>query len=157
MIATTTPTIVIFDVLGKPQPAGSKRAFPIKRANGSTGVAVSDANPKARDWKQAVATACRDSYGGPLLIGPLRLVIDFRMPRPASHFGSGRKSDTLKPSSPEYHTQKPDTTKLLRAVEDGLNSVLWRDDSQVVSQTVTKRWCSPGEAAGASVTVIEIQ
>jgi Holliday junction resolvase RusA-like endonuclease len=46
----------------------------------------------------------------------------------------------LKRSAPTLHTQKPDTTKLIRCTEDALQGVCWHDDCQVVSQQATKVW-----------------
>ena len=45
---------------------------------------------------------------------------------------------------------KPDLTKLVRAAEDSLRGVLWRDDAQVVRQVTEKRW---GEPARVEIAV----
>jgi Holliday junction resolvase RusA-like endonuclease len=155
-----------FVIHGKPQPAGSKRAFPIRRkqAGGwvATGkVAVTDDNPRARDWKEAVAsggyyalaaTVPPDRYNGDpsLLTGPLGLAVTFKLARPKGHFGTGRNVSKVKPSAPARPITKPDATKLLRAVEDALTGVVWRDDAQVVEQSVVKVY---GEPEGAEVVV----
>jgi Holliday junction resolvase RusA-like endonuclease len=39
-----------------------------------------------------------------------------------------------------HPTVKPDLTKLLRAVEDALTGVVWRDDSQIIHQVVNKEY-----------------
>lgn len=154
---------VAFHVVGRPQPAGSKRAFPIVRKHG-IGVAVTDDNPHARSWKGDVAAAGHEAMaraGGtargadydqatPLLAGPLGLAVTFTLARPKGHFGTGRNAGAVKASAPFYPTVKPDCTKLLRAVEDALTGVVWRDDAQVVEQSVTKRY---GEPEGAAVVV----
>ena len=144
---------ITFTVPGIPQPAGSKRGFPVKRKNGTIGVAISDANPKSRVWKQEVAQAAGDIYRGPLLTGPLHLEVTFQFPRPKSHYGTGKNAGVLKLSAPLYHTQKPDSTKLIRGVEDALTGIIWRDDSQVCCQTVNKRW---GARAAAGVRIIPL-
>ena len=41
---------------------------------------------------------------------------------------------------------RPDATKLVRAVEDALTGLVWRDDAQVVIQTVRKRYGHPERA-----------
>lgn len=148
------PVPLHFIVYGRPQPAGSKRAFPVRRASGALGVSVTDDNPQSRDWKNAVASAAVDARprffgpddGGDLLDGPLVLQIRFTFARPKSHFGTGRNAGVVKPGAPEAHTVRPDCTKLLRAVEDALTGVLWRDDAQVVAQDVRKRY-GPHDAA----------
>jgi hypothetical protein len=61
---------VAFTVLGRPQPAGSKRAFAVRRGGALTGrVAVADANPRAKSWQGEVRAAAVDAFGhdaGPL-------------------------------------------------------------------------------------------
>lgn len=85
-----------------------------------------------------------------MLEGPLRVRFDFVFPRPAGHFGTGKNASVLKPSAPPYPAQRPDTTKLVRSAEDALKGILWRDDSQIVSQFATKRY---GPQAGMAITV----
>lgn len=155
-----------FAIHGHPQPAGSKRAFPIRRKAGggwvATGkVAVTDDNPNARDWKNQVADAGHNALCAhvppdrylndpPLLEGPLGLSVRFVLMRPKGHFGTGRNSGTVKDSAPAHPITKPDTTKLLRCLEDALTGVVWRDDAQVVEQSVSKVY---GVPEGAHVHV----
>lgn len=142
--------MIAFTILGVAKPAGSKRAFPIKKAGAFTGkTVVVDANPNSRQWKNSVADAARAAYTGELLAGPLALVLRFVLPRPKGHFG--RKG--LLASAPAYPTTKPDTTKLIRGVEDALTKILWRDDAQVVQQRATKEY---GEPARCEVSVVEL-
>ncbi len=49
-------------------------------------------------------------------------------------------------SAPFYPTTKPDASKLVRALEDGLNGVLWRDDSQVAEIVAVKYYGEPARA-----------
>lgn len=51
------PTVT-FTVLGHPEPAGSKRAFAIRKGGELTGkVSVSDANPNGKVWQAEVRNA----------------------------------------------------------------------------------------------------
>lgn len=119
-------------VPGVPAPGGSKTHY----GKGRT----VDACKRNPDWKARVADfACHRWCEAPL-DGPLSLKLDFYLPRPKSHFGLGKNSDRLKPLAPLHHTFKPDATKLLRAVEDALTGVVWRDDALIVLQVVTKRY-----------------
>jgi Holliday junction resolvase RusA-like endonuclease len=133
---------VAFTVYGKPQPAGSKRAFRTKRG----GVAVTDDNPKAKPWQTAVAETALEQWDGSLLEGPLALRVIFYVARPKGHYGSGRNSAHVRPSAPPHPITRPDTSKLVRAVEDALTGALWRDDAQVVTQTALKRYGTPERA-----------
>lgn len=130
---------VSLTVLGRPQPAGSKRAF----QNKHTGrVQVVDASKGSRPWKQQVAGEA-SSQAPEMLDGPLRLDVTFVLARPKGHFGSGRNAAEIKPSAPPYPATRPDTTKLLRAVEDALTGIVWRDDAQVVEQAARKVYGAP--------------
>lgn len=139
---------VSFTVYGKAEPAGSKRAF----VNPKTGRAiVTDANAKSRPWKSQVSDAAIEAMttGGvdgsrvlelrPLLEGPLLLYITFYLPRPKGHYGK----NGVRPSAPPYPAVRPDTTKLLRAIEDALTGIVWRDDAQVVTQHAAKVYGEP--------------
>jgi Holliday junction resolvase RusA-like endonuclease len=132
-------------VYGRPQPAGSKRAF----VNRRTGRAhVVDAAKGSAPWKQEVAGAALKACNGePLLLdGPVILDVRFYLSRPRGHFRTGRNAHLLRDAAPDYPTTKPDTTKLLRAVEDALTGIVWTDDSRVVYQIASKHYGNPERA-----------
>lgn len=139
-----------FTVIGHPEPAGSKRAFPFKRKDGRIGVAVSDANPRAKDWKNAVASVAAGEMAKlqlpldkPLLDGPLMVSFIFHVMRPQGHWGTGKKASVLKASAPARPTTRPDVLKLARGCEDSLSGVVWTDDSQIVAEYIEKRYSTP--------------
>lgn len=141
--------MIEFEVLGRPQPAGSKRAF----KHPHTGrIIVKDDAKGSRPWKQQVSGAAAAAYAGELLAGPLRLEVTFFLARPKGHYGTGRNIGLVRASAPGYPIVKPDTTKLLRAVEDALTGVLWRDDAQVIDQRAMKLYGTPERCL---VTVVE--
>lgn len=147
-----------FEVVGHPEPAGSKRMVPIRRKQDgawvSSGMRVIDANPRARAWKTEVAHAAQAAMSlagfDAVFDGPLGLTAVFTRARPKGHYGTGRNAERLKTSSPTYPCTAPDATKLLRATEDALTGVVWRDDAQVVEQFVTKHY---GASEGVQVVV----
>jgi len=152
------PEIIHFQAFGKPATQGSKKVVPIIKAgkpvmkNGRVLTRAVEDNPKTAEWRQEIAHACRSSYGGPLLVGPVSLAIEFVRPRPKNHFCGGKKNaGKLRSDAPAYPIQRPDTVKLTRAVEDALTGVLWKDDSQVVEHCLSKRW---GDCFCVSVTVM---
>ena len=65
-----------------------------------------------------------------------------------------RKDGTLKPSAPKHPIVKPDTTKLMRALEDALTGICWRDDTQVVIQTAHKAYAAV--TCGAFVRISQL-
>jgi Holliday junction resolvase RusA-like endonuclease len=144
---------ILITVVGKAQPAGSKRAVP---AGGKPGARpfVVDANPKAKAWKDQVGLQAAMQYVGPLLEGALAVEMIFYEPRPKAHFGTGRNSGIVKDSAPAYPAKKPDLLKLARAVEDGLTGVVWRDDSQTVDLGLGKRY---GNTACVQIKIVPVE
>lgn len=148
-------TDITFNVHGIPATAGSKRGFPIKRKDGSIGVAMAPDNKRSKPWMASIAYTARQHWSGELLRGAVKLTLVFRLPRPKGHFSTGRNSGHLvRESAPRHPTTKPDLTKLARAVEDALKGVLWADDSQVVEQSFRKEYAEP---AGVCVRVQEVR
>lgn len=140
-----------FFVPGQQRPAGSKKAF----MNTKTGkVIITHDNPKTKDWMQSVKWFAMKAADRMVLeTGPVKLSLLFLADRPKAHFGSGRNEGVLKDSSPAEKITMPDLTKLTRAVEDSLKLVVWKDDSQVVSQRTDKRFCRGDEKPGVYVTI----
>jgi Holliday junction resolvase RusA-like endonuclease len=138
--------MITFFVPGVPQPGGSKKGFFNKK---TARVQVSEANSKCAPWRAVVSQAAMEAVNGAgLLDGPLRMKLEFVVVRPKGHYGS----KGLRPAAPAFPTVRPDASKLARAAEDALTGIIWRDDSQVVTQLVTKRY---GEQAGVTVTIVE--
>lgn len=144
---------ICFVVPGIPQSRGSKRAFPIKRANGKVGVAVSDDNPKSKDWMACVRAAALEVYQAEVIRGPIELRITFVFPRPKGHFGSGRNARLLKVSAPDYPMGRPDLLKLARGVEDALIGICYHDDCLIVREVLSKDY---GEPARAIVEIYQL-
>jgi Holliday junction resolvase RusA-like endonuclease len=139
-----------FFIPGLPQPGGSKRAFMKK---GMKFPVVVDDNPKAADWKRTVSHFAHTIRPSVPSSAPLAVDFTFVMPRPASHFGSGRNAGILKASAPAFPTKKPDCTKLIRSTEDALTGIMWVDDAQIVDQHGRKVF---GDQIGAHITVKEL-
>ena len=125
-----------FMVYGEQRPAGSKRAVPIKRADGSFGLRVIHDNPHTKPWMAEVKAVAAEHFTGPLMGGPVSLQLAFVRPRPKSHFGKRG----VKPSAPALPITKPDSIKLARAIEDALTGVVWRDDAQVCLHVISKSY-----------------
>jgi Holliday junction resolvase RusA-like endonuclease len=131
--------MIAFKVYGLAQPAGSKRAFMIGGK-----ARITDANKKAKPWKQEVAAAAEAAMNGrPPIQGPVRLQVVFFRPRPKGHFRKDGVSLLSEGERNPYPATKPDTTKLLRGLEDACTSIVWRDDAQVVAQHAFKQWGEP--------------
>lgn len=148
-----------FFVPGVPKTAGSKKAFPIWRGKGAErkfvrSVIVDDAGQAGKDWRASVQYEGLRRWKevmGPIaqpLQGPLAVHFVFTVARPKGH--SGKKG--VHSWAPAFPATKPDVLKLARAVEDALTGIVWRDDSQIVTETLCKRY---GEHTGCLVRVRE--
>ena len=149
-------TTLSLSVVGLPRPAGSKRAFAIRKNGQLTGrVSVVDACTESREWKTAVAreAVIAMNSGRQIFTGPVRLRLLFQMPRLKGHFGTGKNANVLKAHAPARPTVKPDLLKLARAVEDALTGIVWRDDAQVVIEQLEKVY---GGCPGCSIEVEEV-
>jgi Holliday junction resolvase RusA-like endonuclease len=125
-------------IFGDPAPQGSKRVF--------NGRIVEAAGNKLKVWRKAIAAACQSQVTEEhsLLLGPVRVVVVFYLPRPASVTIKKR----VLPIVP------PDLDKLLRGLLDGIgqSEVIWGDDSQVVEVVAKKRYADETKP-GASVSI----
>ena len=133
--------IADFTAIGTPRPQGSKRAF---IANGR---AVMTESNKAghRDWRATVQQAAIEAMAGrPPIDGPLEVLVTFALPRPKSHPKHKRT----------WPTARPDVDKLVRAVNDSLTHVIWRDDSQIVEQRIRKVWAEIDVPMAPGVRVV---
>lgn len=145
---------VVFVVPGEPAAQGSKRGFVNPKTGG---VILTDTSRKLKPWRSTIATTAAEARGARALFeGPVRVRVRFTFARPKTHYGSGRKADALKPTAPRYLTsrQKGDIDKLLRALLDGLTSILFADDAQVVEVSAVKAY---GVTPCARVEVTPIQ
>ena len=144
------------DIAGIPVPAGSKTAI---RMGERIVMVPAGLTPRLqqrrRDWHSAVELAGTQAAGpGKVRKDALSLSIVFVMPRPKHHYGTGRNRGIIKERFVSARpTGKPDTTKLLRCVEDRLTGILWYDDAQIVMQMASKQYTKQGEDSGAYVCV----
>lgn len=91
-------------------------------------------NPRETSvYKSAIQLAAKSNkarYGWQRMEGPLKVVIDLYLRRPAK---------------PKWQVPavKPDADNFAKALLDGLNAIVWIDDGQVVQLTVTKHYADP--------------
>ena len=125
-------------IYGDPAPQGSKRVF--------NGRIVEASGNKLKIWRKAIAAACQNLVTEEhlLLLGPVRVEVEFYLPRPASVTQKKRPLPIV----------PPDLDKLLRGLLDGIgqSEVIWGDDSQVVQIEAVKLYADDTEP-GATVTI----
>jgi Holliday junction resolvase RusA-like endonuclease len=143
--STARPVLEIH-VLGLPAPQGSKRGF----VNPHTGrVAMVESSKKVKPWREAVKHAAfdvvgqREGTGDPFAILGEALYVEttFTMPRPKSHYRTGRNAHLLRDNAPAWPAGKPDEEKLTRSTRDALTDAgVWTDDCLVVRAKTTKSY-----------------
>ena len=110
---------------------GKQRARTVRRGN-----FVSSYTPKetvnAESWVRHCAV---QQAGQPCLEGALALDVSVLVAIPASW---SKKKQAAAQAGDVRPTGKPDNSNMLKLIEDALNGVLWKDDAQIVSVSMTK-------------------
>ena len=142
--------MIEFTAPGVPAPQGSKRHV-------GGGVMI-ESSKALKPWRQRVNTAWNTTGRNPIE-GPVTVRATFVMPRPKSHYGTGRNTGQIKDTYLDLpHVTKPDCDKLLRAILDALSTTktqhgAYQDDSHVVRAWAEKRYVRPGEEPHAIITL----
>lgn len=126
--------MVSFTIVGLPATQGSMRALHHK----STGriVMMHDSSAKLRGWRRVVSLAGKAAMiraGRHPIQGSCELHVSFYLPRPK----------TVRRALPD---RKPDLSKLVRALEDGLSNIAFCDDARIVKIVASKSYGSPPRA-----------
>jgi crossover junction endodeoxyribonuclease RusA len=141
---------MIIDVRGVPAPQGSKR-----HVGGGRMIEQSKAVGPWREAVRAETQRARQVAHTSPVVGPVKVELIFRMGRPKSHFGTGRKAGNVKPGAPKRPAARPDLDKLARAVLDGLTAGgAWKDDSQVVVLVAEKLYAA---GPGCRIVVTDLE
>jgi crossover junction endodeoxyribonuclease RusA len=130
--------MIAFTVYGVAAPKGSGKAIRSK----STGKPIYlPANPKSKPWEQAVIDAALPHRPNEPLDCPVELWVTFYLPKP--------KSTPKRVTEPG---RKPDCSKLVRCLEDGLTRAgIWTDDARVVFTVSRKAYAAgPHDPQGSS-------
>jgi Holliday junction resolvase RusA-like endonuclease len=126
-----------FFVHGEPRGQPRPRAFARKFGNKYSARVYNPAT--AEGWKSQIAMAAKPYVPVTPLEGPLSVDLTFMLPRPKSHFRTGKHTEDLRSDAPTYHTSKPDSDNLSKAAYDCLTAIgFWRDDAQVCVGKTTK-------------------
>jgi Holliday junction resolvase RusA-like endonuclease len=129
--------MVTFKVDGTPVPKG--RARYARRGN-----FISTYTPeKTRTYETLIKDAAIEAMGSSEpLETPVSLYLYIRVPIPKSC--TKKRLEAISNGS-EKPTKKPDASNILKSVEDGMNGVVYHDDSQIINIHVTKVYSSlPG-------------
>ena len=129
--------IVNFIVEGVPVPKGRPKFRRI-------GKFVSTYSPKKTvDYEKLVSDAARVAMGSQEpLETPISLYLYISMPIPDS-YSKKRRADCL--IGTEQHTKRPDADNILKCVEDSMNGIVYKDDSQIVNLHVRKLYADTAQ------------
>ena len=142
---------IFIPVIGIPAPQGSKRHV-------GHGIMIENSK-RVKPWRQDVKEAALNHYQGEVIDQAVEVEIIFIFVRPKSHFGTGKNSRKLKPSAPVFVTSKGigDIDKLQRSTYDALSESsggnVLKDDSLIVQNRNSKRYCVAGENPGAKIII----
>jgi len=141
-----------FFVAGDPKPKGSWKALMI----GGRPRLIPD-NKRSAPWQRAISVMARHVYHEKPANCAVKVVAIFCMPRPKNHYRTGKNSHVLKESSPEYPSIKGkgggDSDKLMRAVLDALEGIVYANDAQVTDIQSSKRYVLTDESTGPGVYI----
>lgn len=103
---------------------------------------------KTASYESKVALSAHQAMAGaPILDGPCAMAIVAVFPIPKS-WTKGKQAQAQ--AGKVRHTGKPDLDNLAKSICDGMNGVVFKDDAQVVSMSLSKRY---GDAPGVDVLV----
>jgi len=107
-------------------------------------------------WVKTVKGVAEKQAPTTPLIPPVCVDIAFLMPRPKSHFGTGKNADRLRANAPVLHMAKPDRDNLDKLILDVLQDCgYFANDSEVVWGSVLKMWALSVES-GAYVRIYSV-
>ena len=136
--------MVCFDIEANPVPKGRPR---FRR----TKTFITTYTPKKTlDFEDIVRQDSKKSMGTmEPLETPISVYLYFRLPIPQSY---SKKRTEACLSGSERHIKRPDLDNLAKSVLDGMNGVVFKDDSQITSLHCTKVYSN---VAGVNILVKE--
>ena len=102
-------------------------------------------------FKGAIRIAWDNATDQPPLAGPVRLTVEFVLPRTQTR--PAKVPKTLWNTGRVVMPCKPDLDNMLKAVKDALNKLAWHDDGQVWQVMATKQYAGEDEQPHATITV----
>src|SRR5690606_17463457 len=95
-----------------------------RRVTGKLGAAVVHDSKRTKPWAEAVSWAAKAALQGRSFgASPVMVYLDFVMPRPKGHLGTGKNAGQVRAGAPGIPTTKPDIDKLARLVLDALTGL----------------------------------
>lgn len=107
---------------------------------------------KTANYESLIAVVAHEAMQGrELIAGPVLLEMKILVPVAAS-WSKKKTSEALQ--GIVMPTKKPDADNVLKAICDGINGIVFKDDVQVVNVSLSKRF---SETPGVSVRVVPLE
>lgn len=107
---------------------------------------------KTASYEGLIALAGTEAMDGRVLLDcPVMVEMRIVLAIPAS---KSKKFKAQALAGEVFPTKKPDMDNVIKAIYDGLNGVVWKDDVQVVDAFVRKRY---GEVPGVHVRIVPLE
>lgn len=106
---------------------------------------------KTANYETLIAMAAHEAMQGrELIAGPVMMELAIRVPVAASW---SKKKSAAALAGDVMPTKKPDADNVLKAICDGINGVVFKDDVQVVNVSLSKRFSA---TPGVTVKVVPL-
>jgi crossover junction endodeoxyribonuclease RusA len=139
-------SMIVVRVDGVPAPQGSKRHV----GNGR----MIESSKKVGPWREAVRAETQRQRQGQTVEDAAIVDISIFLPRPRSHYGTGRNAGRLTPRAPLVPAGRPDLDKLIRSTLDGIvEGGALADDALVVGISARKSYAEEGDSPGCRIVV----
>jgi crossover junction endodeoxyribonuclease RusA len=139
-------SLIVIRVNGVPAPQGSKRHV----GNGR----MIESSKKVGPWREAVRAETQRQRQGQTVEDAAIVDISIFLPRPRSHYGTGRNAGRLTPGAPLVPAGRPDLDKLIRSTLDGIvEGGALADDALIVGISAQKAYAEEGDGPGCLIVV----
>ncbi len=147
--------MIAFFVPGIPVPKGSAKSFVYrdKRTGKHRAATCQDNADLQNPWAAMIGLMARENGCTAPASGPISVGMQFSMPRPKSHFRTGKNSGMLRLDAPGFSDKTPDLDKLVRCVLDALTGIVYHDDRQVAKHGRTGPEKIYSDIPGVRITV----
>ena len=100
-------------------------------------------DPSSKD-KDRFRKECAEFAPKHPLEGAISVAMVFYMPRPKSHYRTGRYSTILKDTAPSLHVSRPDLDNIIKFYLDAMTGMFWNDDACVCTIEASKTYSNQG-------------
>lgn len=135
--------VIRFTVPGEPKGKARHRSAPLMRGgrpvlkNGRP-IVIQHSDAKTVMYENLVSQIAHEAMSGrPPLEGPLMLGVEILLSIPQSW---SNKKKLAAVNGNVMPTTKPDYSNVVKAIEDGMNAIVFRDDSQICEARISKRY-----------------